>query len=111
MSPLYVVLGVAFGFVLSRSGAADYNYIQSMFLFTSFQLYGIIGTAVALTLPLGAPYTRSGEANRCRLIAGSASRTSSPDGGGGGRSSAVSLRRSHAITYQSVRSGLLAPGS
>src|SRR5216117_1506466 len=48
---LYVTLGAVFGFVLSRSGAADYNFIQSMFLFTSFQLYGIIGTAVALTLP------------------------------------------------------------
>jgi len=45
------LLGTVFGFVLSRSGAADYNFIQSMFLFTSFQLYGIIGTAVALTLP------------------------------------------------------------
>jgi hypothetical protein len=30
-----------FGFVLSRSGAADYDQIQSMFLFRSFQLYGI----------------------------------------------------------------------
>ena len=48
---LYVLLGTVFGFILSRSGAADYNFIQSMFLFTSFQLYGIIGTAVALTLP------------------------------------------------------------
>ena len=48
---LYILLGTVFGFVLSRSGAADYNFIQSMFLFTSFQLYGIIGTAVALTLP------------------------------------------------------------
>jgi uncharacterized protein len=44
-----VVLGALFGFVLSRSGAADYSFIQSMFLFTSFQLYGIIATAVALT--------------------------------------------------------------
>jgi len=51
MTLLYLVLGTAFGFILSRSGAADYNYIQSMFLFTSFQLYGIIGTAVALTAP------------------------------------------------------------
>src|SRR6266853_569937 len=51
MMLLYVALGTVFGFVLSRSGAADYNFIQSMFLFTSFQLYGIIGTAVALTLP------------------------------------------------------------
>ena len=48
---LYVALGTIFGFVLSRSGAADYNFIQSMFLFRSFQLYGIIGTAVAVTLP------------------------------------------------------------
>jgi hypothetical protein len=47
----YVLLGTIFGFVLSRSGAADYNFIQSMFLFTSFQLYGIIGTAVVLTMP------------------------------------------------------------
>src|SRR6187551_3284677 len=46
-----LVLGTAFGLVLSRSGAADYNYIQGMFLFQDFQLYGIIGTAVALTAP------------------------------------------------------------
>lgn len=51
MIALYLALGTVFGFVLSRSGAADYNFIQSMFLFTSFQLYGIMGTAVALTLP------------------------------------------------------------
>jgi uncharacterized membrane protein YedE/YeeE len=48
---LYVVLGTLFGFVLSRSGAADYDFIQGMFLFTNFQLYGIIGTAVVLTAP------------------------------------------------------------
>ena len=49
MAILYVVLGTAFGFVLSRSGAADYDQIQSMFLLRSFQLYGILGTAVVLT--------------------------------------------------------------
>jgi hypothetical protein len=49
---LSLVFGLAFGFVLSRSGAADYNYIQRMFLLESFQLYGIIGTAVALTAPM-----------------------------------------------------------
>jgi uncharacterized membrane protein YedE/YeeE len=48
---LYLLLGTVFGFVLSRSGAADYNYIQGMFLFEEFQLYGIIATAVALTAP------------------------------------------------------------
>ena len=51
MTLLYLVLGTAFGFVLSRSGAADYGYIQGMFLFERVQLYGIIGTAVMLTAP------------------------------------------------------------
>jgi hypothetical protein len=51
MTIVYIVLGTIFGFVLSRSGAADYNFIQSMFLFRSFQLYGIIGSAVVLTAP------------------------------------------------------------
>src|SRR5687768_18567202 len=48
---LHVLLGTIFGFVLSRSGAADYNYIQRMFLFEDVQLYGIIGSAVAFTAP------------------------------------------------------------
>jgi hypothetical protein len=51
MTLLYLVLGVVFGFVLSRSGAADYDFIQGMFLFEEFQLYGIIGSAVAFTAP------------------------------------------------------------
>lgn len=52
MNPLlYAVFGVAFGWVLSRSGAADYDTIQGMFLFTRFQLYGIIGCAVLVTAP------------------------------------------------------------
>ena len=48
---LYVILGALFGLVLSRSGAADYNFIQGMFLLTNFQLYGIIGAAVVFTAP------------------------------------------------------------
>ena len=48
---LYLLLGAVFGFVLSRSGAADYNYIQRMFLFEDVQLYGIIGSAVVFTAP------------------------------------------------------------
>jgi uncharacterized protein len=48
MTALYVVLGTIFGFILSRSGAADYNFIQGMFLFTNLQLYGIIGVAVVV---------------------------------------------------------------
>ena len=51
MTLLYLTLGAVFGFVLSRSGAADYNYIQGMFLFEEFQLYGILATAVVLTAP------------------------------------------------------------
>jgi uncharacterized membrane protein YedE/YeeE len=48
---LYLVLGTIFGFVLSRSGAADYDYIQGMFLFERFQLYGILATGVLVTAP------------------------------------------------------------
>ena len=51
MTLLYLALGTAFGFVLSRSGAADYDYVQRMFLLESLQLYGILGTAVLLTAP------------------------------------------------------------
>lgn len=46
---LYLILGTVFGFILSRSGAADYDYIQGMFLFERWQLYGIIATAVVIT--------------------------------------------------------------
>lgn len=49
MSLVYLALGAVFGFVLSRSGAADYDYIQGMFLFERFQLYGILATGVAFT--------------------------------------------------------------
>jgi uncharacterized membrane protein YedE/YeeE len=48
---LYVLLGTVFGFILSRSGAADYNFIQGMFLFSELQLYGIISVAVIVTAP------------------------------------------------------------
>jgi uncharacterized protein len=52
MNPLlYAAFGTAFGWVLSRSGAADYDFVQGMFLFTNFQLYGIIGSAVLVTAP------------------------------------------------------------
>jgi len=51
MTVLYLVLGTVFGFVLSRSGAADYGFIQGMFLFTEFQLYGILAVGVGLTAP------------------------------------------------------------
>lgn len=51
MQMVFLLLGTLFGLVLSRSGAADYDYIQGMFLFERFQLYGIIGSAVVFTAP------------------------------------------------------------
>ena len=51
MTLLYLTLGIVFGFILSRSGAADYDYIQATFLFEDFQLYGILATAVLVTAP------------------------------------------------------------
>jgi uncharacterized membrane protein YedE/YeeE len=48
---VYLALGTLFGFILSRSGAADYGFIQGIFLFTDFQLYGIIAVAVLITAP------------------------------------------------------------
>jgi hypothetical protein len=48
---LFALFGAAFGFVLSRSGAADYVFIQGMFLFENLQLYGILATAVLVTAP------------------------------------------------------------
>jgi uncharacterized protein len=51
MTLLYLALGTIFGLVLSRSGAADYDYIQGMFLFERFQLYGILASGVLLTMP------------------------------------------------------------
>lgn len=47
----FVAAGTVFGFALSRSGAADYDFIQAMFLFENLQLYGIMGVSVAILAP------------------------------------------------------------
>ena len=44
--PLYLLLGVAFGYVLTRSEVLSWFRIQEMFHFQSFRMYGIIGSAV-----------------------------------------------------------------
>jgi len=49
MKSRYVFFGVLFGFVLSRVGATDFNAISGMFTLTDLHLFGVIGTAVALT--------------------------------------------------------------
>ncbi len=41
--------GLAFGFVLSRAGATEYDAIHRMFLLTDLHLVGVIGTAIALS--------------------------------------------------------------
>ena len=44
----YTMLGVLFGVILSKSEVISWYRIQEMFLFDSFHMYGIIGTAVIL---------------------------------------------------------------
>ena len=56
----FTAAGILFGFVLSRSGAADYGFIQDMFQFKAFQLYGIFAGALAVTIPGLALIRRSG---------------------------------------------------
>ena len=48
---IFALLGLAFGFILSRSGAGDYGFIQAMFQFRDFQLFGIFAGALAVTIP------------------------------------------------------------
>jgi hypothetical protein len=44
---VYLLLGIAFGFVLTRSEVLSWFRIQEMFRFHSFRMYGIIGSAIA----------------------------------------------------------------
>ncbi|MDR3739705.1 MAG: YeeE/YedE thiosulfate transporter family protein [Terracidiphilus sp.] len=53
--PVYLILGVLFGIVLTRAEVLSWFRIQEMFHFQSFRMYGIIGSAVvtaALSLAL-----------------------------------------------------------
>jgi uncharacterized membrane protein YedE/YeeE len=44
----YIIPGVLFGIVMTKSEAVSWFRIQEMFRFESFHMYGIIGTAVIL---------------------------------------------------------------
>lgn len=44
----FLVLGIVFGIVMTKSEAISWYRIQEMFRFQAFHMYGIIGTAVAL---------------------------------------------------------------
>jgi uncharacterized membrane protein YedE/YeeE len=43
----YIIAGIIFGIVMTKSEAISWYRIQEMFRFQSFHMYGIIGTAVA----------------------------------------------------------------
>jgi uncharacterized membrane protein YedE/YeeE len=42
----YIFTGILFGIIMSKSEAISWYRIQEMFRFQSFQMFGIIGTAV-----------------------------------------------------------------
>ncbi|GGG15543.1 DUF6691 family protein [Pontibacter amylolyticus] len=44
----FIIAGILFGIVMSKSEAISWFRIQEMFRFQDFHMYGIIGTAVAL---------------------------------------------------------------
>jgi len=44
---VYLLLGIAFGIVLTRSEVVSWFRIQEVFRFQSFRMYGIIGSAIA----------------------------------------------------------------
>ncbi|MDX5437302.1 MAG: YeeE/YedE family protein [Pontibacter sp.] len=44
----FILAGILFGIVMSKSEAISWFRIQEMFRFQSFHMYGIIGTAVVL---------------------------------------------------------------
>lgn len=44
----YILAGILFGVVMTKSEAISWFRIQEMFLFHSFHMYGIIGVAVVL---------------------------------------------------------------
>lgn len=44
----YILAGILFGIIMTKSEALSWFRIQEMFRFQSFHMYGIIGTAVIL---------------------------------------------------------------
>jgi uncharacterized membrane protein YedE/YeeE len=44
----FILAGIIFGIIMTKSEAVSWYRIQEMFRFQSFHMYGIIGTAVAL---------------------------------------------------------------
>ena len=46
----YLVLGVLFGIILTKSEVISWFRIQEMFRFQSFHMYGIIGSAIVVAM-------------------------------------------------------------
>ncbi len=44
----FILIGILFGIVMTKSEVISWYRIQEMFRFQSFHMYGVIGTAVAL---------------------------------------------------------------
>ncbi|MCF6403004.1 YeeE/YedE family protein [Chitinophaga filiformis] len=44
----YILTGILFGIIMSKSEAVSWYRIQEMFRFQAFHMYGIIGSAVAI---------------------------------------------------------------
>jgi uncharacterized membrane protein YedE/YeeE len=48
--PIYLLIGIYFGIVLTKSEVVSWFRIQEMFRFQSFHMYGIIGFAILIGL-------------------------------------------------------------
>ncbi len=57
---IFLLVGILFGIIMTKSEAISWYRIQEMFRFQSFHMYGIIGTAVGTGLVLFQWIKRSG---------------------------------------------------
>ncbi|HRP70369.1 MAG TPA: hypothetical protein PLY93_12620, partial [Turneriella sp.] len=46
---LFLLFGIAFGYILIRAGVSSYDVIRDMFLFKSWHMYGVLGVAVPVS--------------------------------------------------------------
>ncbi|GLR16123.1 YeeE/YedE family protein [Portibacter lacus] len=73
----YILIGILFGIVMTKSEAISWFRIQEMFRFESFHMYGIIGTAVIL----GAIAVQIMKRTQMKTINGEAPKFTIKDGG------------------------------
>ena len=51
MKMINLVIGIAFGFLMSKAGATDFDYYAKLFLFEDLQLLWVIATAILVGIP------------------------------------------------------------